>query len=147
MHLRSIHLLHAATLPVDLFSSTCAGRRSSSCCHFLLDSTDSLFLVRGVFFWWRFCWPGATSAGVVPHPSASPSASADASSPFNAVGGDDYSSCDRLESKNADPKSWPEEDSTCASDSASTTVVSKALRNLKVEQVGSVDERFQHLRL
>lgn len=65
--------------------------------------------------------------------SASPSASASASSPAPApsvVTITVHAEPTASESKNADPKSDLKKDSTCASDSAST-VVSKALRNLK----------------
>lgn len=72
-----------------------------------------------------------------PTPSASPSASASAtpsaSSPApvpSVVTITVHAEPTASESKNADPKSDLKKDSTCASDSAST-VVSKALRNLK----------------
>ena len=68
-----------------------------------------------------------------PTPSASPSASVSASSPAPApsvVTITVHAEPTASESKNADPKSDLKKDSTCASDSAST-VVSKALRNLK----------------
>lgn len=68
-----------------------------------------------------------------PTPSASPSASVSASSPAPApsvVTITVHAEPTASEPKNADPKSDLKKDSTCASDSAST-VVSKALRNLK----------------
>ena len=98
---RSIHVFYSPPFHrPHRFGSTRTGRRSSSCCHFLLGKHRFCrFGYRGVFFWQRFCiGERYFYAGVVPHPVGEPERIRERFPECfvacsGAVGGDDYGSC------------------------------------------------------